>query len=85
MQLNLVSPNKLFFSNKKVNSVSVVSTQGGLQILKGHSPLLTTLGRGFLKFYDTDKKDFFSYFVDGGYLEVSPKGDIFILAEKVES
>lgn len=85
MQLNLVSPNQSFFSNKEVNSVAVVSTQGGLQILKGHAPLLTTLGKGLLKFYDTNKKAFSSYLVEGGYLEVSPQGDIFILAEKVEA
>lgn len=85
MQLNLVSPNQSFFSNKDVKSVSAVSTQGGLQILKGHAPLLTTLGKGVLKFYDINKKDFFSYSVEGGYLEVSPHGDIFILAEKVVS
>lgn len=84
MQLNLVSPNQSFFNNKLVKSVEAVSTQGALQILPGHSPLLTTLGKGPLTFYDMDKKKACSYFIAGGYLEISPQGDIFILAEKVE-
>lgn len=84
MQLNLVSPNQSFFKNRSVSSVSVVAGEGCLQILKGHAPLLSTLGKGLLKFYDTEKKDFFSYNLDGGYLEISPQGDIFILAERVE-
>lgn len=84
MRLNLVSPNQSFFSNKEVDSVSVVSSQGCLQILKGHAPLLSTLGKGVLKFYSTEEKKSFSYTVDRGYLEISPQGDISILAEKVE-
>lgn len=83
MKLNLVSPNQSFFTNKIVSSICVVSTQGCLQILEGHAALLTTLAKGVFKFYDTEKNKFCSYIIDSGYLEVSPNGDVFVLAEKV--
>ncbi|MBE8162786.1 MAG: F0F1 ATP synthase subunit epsilon [Bdellovibrionaceae bacterium] len=84
MQLSLISPDKLVFNNKAVSSIAVVSTEGCLQVLKGHAPLLTTLGKGALKFYDINKKAFSSYFVEGGYLEVSPQGNVLILAETLK-
>lgn len=84
MKLNLVSPKQSFFTNKIVSSIFAVSTEGCLQILEGHAALLTTLGKGVFKFYDTEKKEFLSYTIDSGYLEVSPQGDVFVLAETVD-
>ena len=49
MQLDIVTPEKKAFSDE-IESVVVPGIQGELGILKAHSPLVTTLAPGELRY-----------------------------------
>ncbi len=64
----------------KADSVTVPLFDGELGILKGHSPLVGRLGYGVLRIKAGDVTK--SYFVDGGFVQVS-KNVISVLTDRV--
>ncbi len=64
----------------KADSVTVPLFDGELGILKGHSPLVGRLGYGVLRIKSAEGTK--SYFVDGGFVQVS-KNVISVLTDRV--
>ena len=64
----------------KADSVTVPLYDGELGILKGHSPLVGRLGYGVLRVKSAEGTK--SYFVDGGFVQVS-KNVISVLTDRV--
>jgi len=64
----------------KADSVTVPLFDGELGILKGHSPLVGRLGYGVLRIKSSEGMQ--SYFVDGGFVQVS-KNVISVLTDRV--
>lgn len=80
MKMTLVTPQKKILTGADVESVLVPAFRGELNILEGHTPLVTTLDTGIMR-WKTKGTDHFSYAViSWGYCEVYPNG-IDILAE----
>lgn len=80
MKMNLVTPEKKILTGQEIDSVIVPAFRGELNILDGHTPMITTLDTGIIK-WRVKGNDRFNYaVVSWGYCEVFPNG-IDVLAE----
>ena len=77
-ELTVVSAESQIF-NGEVTSVRVSGVDGELGIYAGHTPLLTAIKPGMVKFTLADGKEEFVY-VSGGFLDVQPKA-VTVLAD----
>lgn len=69
-ELNVVSAEQKIFSGQVV-SVRVTGIDGKLGVYAGHTPLLTAIKPGMVKYTLSDGNEAFIY-VSGGFLEVQP-------------
>lgn len=69
-ELNIVSAEKKIFTGRVV-SVRASGIDGELGVYAGHTPLLTAIKPGMVKYTFDDGKEEFIY-VSGGFLEVQP-------------
>lgn len=69
-ELNIVSAEKKIFTGNVI-SVRVSGIDGELGVYAGHTPLLTAIKPGMVKYTFDDGKEEFIY-VSGGFLEVQP-------------
>ena len=70
-RLEIVSAERSLFSGE-ANFVVVPGVDGELGILPNHTPLLTKIKPGTLKFHAKDESEETLFFVAGGFLEVQP-------------
>jgi len=83
MLLSIVTPQKKLIVDHEVDEVSIPGHKGELTILPGHSPLITTLNIGVLKFRSKGSNAFLKYAVCWGYCEMV--GNVIkVLAETAE-
>ncbi len=80
MQIKVITPDKQVFEGE-ISQAKFPGTTGGFEILKGHAPLISTLGRGEI-FLNTLKDGKKTFQVDGGVVEVL-NDTIMVLVEKV--
>lgn len=80
MFLEIVTPDEKVFEGEVV-SATFPGSDGSFQILNGHAPLVSTLGRGDIK-YIQEKKDEVNILVDGGVVEVM-YNKVNVLVEKI--
>ncbi len=83
MLLNLVTPQKKLLTGAKITEVVVPANKGQLDILPGHSPLVTTLSAGIMKYKNEGETNYNAVAISWGYCEVTPTG-VQILAETAE-
>lgn len=76
LKLKIVSPEKIEFAGE-VESVKVPGVQGNFEILTGHAPIISTLGKGVVE-YDSCQLP-----VSGGFVEVQ-KNVVSLCVEKAE-
>lgn len=81
MQIDIITPDKKVYSGE-CSSVSVPGSDGRMQFLKNHAPLISSLGNGKVKVKASDGMHEFN--ISGGVVEVL-KNKIILLAEKVIS
>ena len=70
-RLEIVSAERSLFSGE-ANFVVVPGVDGDLGIFPNHTPLLTKIKPGTLKFHAKDELEETLFFVAGGFLEVQP-------------
>ena len=70
-RLEIVSAERSLFSGE-ANFVVVPGVDGDLGIFPNHTPLLTKIKPGTLKFHAKDESEETLFFVAGGFLEVQP-------------
>jgi len=70
-RLEIVSAERSLFSGE-ANFVVVPGVDGDLGIFPNHTPLLTKIKPGTLKFHAKDEPEETLFFVAGGFLEVQP-------------
>ena len=67
-KIDIVSPEKMIFSDDKVNEVVLPSYEGELGILKDHVPIISFLKPGVVKVLKSSEK-VSSFFVEDGIIE----------------
>ena len=80
MMLEIVTPEGLVFKGV-IDGVTIPGTDGEFGVLKGHAPLLGSVGIGTLSITRDNKKTF--YAVNTGYVKVSPT-NVTLLVETAE-
>jgi len=86
MYLEIVTPDQTHFEGE-VDQATFPGSDGSFQVLNNHAPLISTLGKGELRFTklrekDQAKQDEKILFVDGGVVEVL-NNRIVVLAESI--
>ena len=79
LKFELVSPERLLVS-REVGMVTVPGEEGEFGVLPGHVPLVSSLRMGVLKIHDNGELAE-SYFVTGGFAEVSAERCIVVAEE----
>ena len=77
--LDIITPQRKAFS-EQVDSVSVPTTEGLIEVLARHEPLFTSLAEGELKIGSSGKQYFLA--IGGGFMEVRPNGTVTILVSR---
>lgn len=75
MKVEIITPDKRVFEGE-ADVVTLPGLNGSFQVLKGHAPMVSTLGKGTLS---ADKQ---SFIIDGGVVEIL-KNKVLVLAESV--
>jgi len=83
MYLEIVTPDEKFFEGE-VESATFPGTDGSFQVLNNHAPMISTLGRGDLKFSKMEEKKLneVHILVEGGVVEIL-NNKVSVLAEKI--
>lgn len=84
MKLTLITPEKTFLDSIEVGELLVPGQQGEMGILPGHTPLVSVLGSGILKYRLLKEKTFREIAVSWGYCEVQVD-KVIVLAESAET
>lgn len=80
MFLEIVTPDEKVFEGEVV-SASFPGSDGSFQILNNHAPMVTTLGKGDMR-YKVEKKEEVHILVEGGVVEVM-NNKVNVLIEKL--
>ena len=80
IQLDIVTPEKKFFSDKSVLSVTVPGIEGDMGILQNHIHIITFLRPGTIQVHSQNKET--SFFIAYGVLEFS-NNIVTILASEI--
>lgn len=83
MKMTLLTPEKRVLTGAEVESVVVPAHRGELNILEGHTPLVTTLDTGIMRWKVKGQDRFHYAVISWGYCEVYPNG-IDILAQTAD-
>ena len=81
IRLEVVTPEKIVVS-EDVKIVAAPGTLGEFGVLRGHTPFMTTLKTGTVRYTDANGAEHF-IFVSGGFAEALPE-KVTILAESAE-
>jgi F-type H+-transporting ATPase subunit epsilon len=79
MYLEIVTPDKKVFEGE-VLSATFPGTDGSFQVLNNHAPLVSTLAKGLIVFWDKEEEH--EVIVDGGVVEVL-HNRVIVLAEGI--
>lgn len=79
LNFELVSPERLLVS-REVGMVTVPGEEGEFGVLPGHAPMVSSMRMGVLKIHDNGEL-VASYFVTGGFAEVSAEHCIVVAEE----
>ena len=82
MKLTVVTPEKTVLDSVPVKELLVPGEKGEMGIFPGHSPLVSMLGSGVLKY--REEKDFQEIALSWGYVEVQAE-KVIVLAESAET
>jgi F-type H+-transporting ATPase subunit epsilon len=83
-KLSVLTPERKAVFDKEILEVSIPAHSGEVTILPGHSPMITTLGTGILRYKVKGEEKAFKALVSWGYCEVSPQG-VNVLAEFMQT
>ncbi len=84
LKLNILSPERKLVSGLLVDSVTLPTTEGQIQILPGHAAIMGQLTTGILRYDGAEgSKKFEAAAISTGFFEVNDD-DVTVLAETIE-
>jgi len=83
-KLNLLTPERKAVFDQEITEVTVPAYAGEITILPGHSPMITTLGTGILKYRIKGVDKTFKAVISWGYCEVTTEA-VNVLAEFMQT
>lgn len=83
-KLTLVTPEKKLVVDQEIEFVSVPAFKGQLNILPGHTPIISTLETGVLSYRLKSDDKVHKAVISWGYCQVTPKG-VNVLAEFLQA
>ncbi len=84
LKLNLLTPERKAVYDQEVTEVTIPANSGEMTILPGHSPMITTLGTGILKYKVKGNEKVHKAMISWGYSEVTPEA-VNVLAEYMQT
>ena len=84
LKLNLLTPERKAVYDQEVTEVTVPAHSGEMTILPGHSPMITTLGTGILRYKVKGNEKIHKAMISWGYCEVTPEA-VNVLAEYMQT
>jgi F-type H+-transporting ATPase subunit epsilon len=84
MKLNLLTPERKAVFDTEIISVTIPAYSGEMTIMAGHSPMITTLGTGLIKYKVQGEDGTHKAMISWGYCEVVP-GAVNVLAEFMQT
>lgn len=84
MKLTILTPERKIAENIDVDEVFVPGSEGEMNLLPGHAPLMATLRAGLLRYRLAGKSQEEVFVVSWGYCQVNPQG-VNVLVETAES
>ena len=84
MKLNLLTPERKAVYDQEITEVVIPAYSGEMTILPGHSPMITTLGTGILKYKVKGIDKTHKAVISWGYCEVTPEA-VNVLAEFMQT
>ena len=81
-KLNLASPEKKMVTGQELEEITIPAFSGELNILPGHSPLMTNLEPGILKYKLKGSSESVKVAISWGYCQISPEA-VNVLAENL--
>jgi F-type H+-transporting ATPase subunit epsilon len=84
MKLNLLTPERKAVYDTEITSVTIPAYSGEMTIMNGHSPMITTLGTGLIKYKVAGEDGTKQALISWGYCEVVP-GAVNVLAEFMQT
>lgn len=82
LKLSILSPERRLVEKLTVDEVTLPGSEGQIQILTGHAPMIGILNTGtFL--YKAPQKDAVTGVISTGFFEVT-EGEVFVIAETLE-
>ena len=81
LNLEIITPEKPIFKDQ-IEAVTIPGTLGSFQILKNHSPLISTFEIGIIKVKKDSAETYYS--TSGGTVEVN-KNQVLVLADSIEN
>ncbi len=82
LRLNILSPERRLISGEKIEWISLPTSEGLVQVLSGHAPMIGTLETGIYTFHRPDGREE-SGFVTTGFFEVT-QDEVTVTAEVLE-
>ena len=67
-KIEIVSPEKIFFSKESVKEAVIPAYEGDMGILKDHISIISFLRPGVIKVYNSDNKEV-NFFIEDGIVE----------------
>ena len=64
-KIEIISPEKIFFSKESVKEVVLPAYEGEMGVLKDHISIISFLKPGIIKIYNFDNKEDYFYIEDG--------------------
>ncbi len=80
MKLSVFTPEKKVVTDQEIEDVLVPGHLGEVHILPGHSPMITKLSTGILRWRYKGQSEYNKVVISSGYCEVNPIG-VLVLAE----
>ena len=84
LKLNLLTPERKAVYDQEITEVTVPAHSGEMTILPGHSPMITALGTGILKYKVKGSEKTHKAMISWGYCEVTPEA-VNVLAEFMQT